>query len=119
MSSTKAEIAAAFRKAAVRTVSVAGVSLTIRGLTGADRVHFNQAIEESKKSGEPVPDFLVAYWGMCDGEGARLFDKPEDLADFDGGVLQTVALEVLKASGLYSGDDSKGEVSSADEAQKN
>lgn len=119
MSSTKAEISAAFRKAAVRTVSVAGVSLTIRGLTGADRVHFNQAIEESKKTGAPVPDFLVAYWGLCDSEGARLFDKPEDLADFDGGVLQTVALEVLKASGLYSGDDDKGEVSSADEAQKN
>ncbi|MEY4402184.1 MAG: hypothetical protein RIR91_219 [Verrucomicrobiota bacterium] len=119
MSNTKAEIVAAFKKAAVRQVEVAGVAIHLRGLTGSDRVAFNQAIEESKKTGEPVPDYLVAFWGMCDSEGARLFATPEECADFDGNTLQTIALEVLKASGLYSGNDAKGEVSSADEAQKN
>ncbi len=112
---TKAELLAAFRKAAVRTVTIAGQSVTVRGLTGADRLAFNQAIEDAKKAGTPVPDYLVAYWGLCDSEGVRLFGAPEELAEMDGAVLQAIALEVLKASGLYSGDDG----SSAEEAQGN
>ena len=112
---TKAEILAAFRKSAVRTVQVAGQDVTVRGLTGADRLAFNEAIAESQKSGTSVPDYLVAYWGWCDSEGARLFDKAEELADIDGAVLQTIALEVLKASGLYNADSG----SSAEVAQGN
>ena len=112
---TKAEILAAFRKSAVRTVQVAGQDVTVRGLTGADRLAFNAAIEEAKKSGQVVPDYLVAFWGWCDSEGVRLFDKAEELADIDGAVLQAIALEVLKASGLYSGEDG----SSAEVAQGN
>lgn len=114
---TKAEILAAFRKASVKTIQVEGLDVTIRGLTGGDRVAFNLAIEEAKKAGQVVPDYLVAFYGWCDSEGVRLFERPEELADIDGNVLQVIALEVLRASGLYAGGD--GEASSAEVAQGN
>lgn len=114
---TKAEILAAFRKASVRTIQVEGLDVTIRGLTGADRMAFNVAIEEARKAGTVVPDYLVAFYGWCDSEGVRLFDKAEELADIDGNILQVIALEVLKASGLYAG--AEGVPSSAEAAQGN
>lgn len=97
----RAQIAAALSKSAVRPIEFAGVSGFVRGLTGGERVQLQQWIAEG---GPAVQDFRVAALGLCDADGVRLFDDPEQLRDqaYPDNVLRKVALAVLEASGLTS-----------------
>jgi len=97
----RAQILAALSKDAVKPIDVLGVPGFVRGLTGGERVQLQQWIAEG---GTSVADYRVAALGICDADGVRLFDDPEQLRDqaYPENWLRKVALAVLEASGLTS-----------------
>lgn len=95
----RASILAALSRASIRTLVVAGETVHIRGLTGAERVQLQAWIKAASEGGEPLTDYKVAALGLCDADGVRLFDEAA-LADVDGAALGKIALAILEASGL-------------------
>jgi hypothetical protein len=75
----------------------------IRALSGAGRMKY---LELSKKFDGVVPGTHIAALGLCDEGGSVCFniDKPTDIEelglDVDGEVLQIIATEVFRVSGL-------------------
>ena len=96
----RAQISSTLARATVRPITVAGVELFVRGLSGAERVQLQKWAAEAQGGGEPVADHRIAQLGLCDAEGARLFDSVEDVAALDGEALSQIAKAILEASGL-------------------
>lgn len=96
----KAQISSAFAKASVRQIEVHGLTVYVRGLTGAERVQLQQMAGAAQQGGEPLADYKIVALGLCDSEGARLFDNPQDVSNLDGMILDKLAKEILEASGL-------------------
>jgi hypothetical protein len=96
----RATISSTLSKTSVKSLDVAGVTLFVRGLTGVERVALQKWAAESQAGGEPVADYRIAALGLCDAEGARLFDDEADVAKLDGAALGEIARAILEASGL-------------------
>lgn len=96
----RATISSTLSKASVKALDVAGVTLYVRGLTGAERVLLQKWAAEAQGGGEPVADFRIAALGLCDAEGVRLFEDEADVAKLDGATLGVIAKAILDASGL-------------------
>lgn len=96
----KAQITSTLSKATVRSLEVHGVTVYVRGLTGGERVQLQQWAAEASKGGEPLADYKVAFMGLCDADGVRLFDDVADVAKLDGAVLAELSKAIIEASGL-------------------
>lgn len=78
-------------------------AIYIRALSGAGRMKY---LELTKKFDGVVPATHIAALGLCDEGGSLCFniDKPADIeelsVDVDGEVLQIIANEVFRVSGL-------------------
>jgi hypothetical protein len=96
----RAQVSAALAKATVRPIVVAGVELFVRGLTGAERVQLQKWAAEAQGGGEPLSDYKVAFLGLCDADGVRLFEDEGSLAVLDGSAVSEIARAVIEASGL-------------------
>lgn len=94
--SLKASILDQLRVASVRPLTVSGVSMYVRGLTGAQRMQ----LQEAAAAGETLADYKVAALGLCDEAGERLFASGDDIAELDGESLAQIAKAVIEASGL-------------------
>jgi len=99
----RAQISTTLARATVRPITVAGVELYVRGLSGAERVTLQRWAAEAEAGGEPVSDFRVAWLGLCDADGVRLFEQPDELGVLDGSSVSEIAKAVIEASGLSSG----------------
>ena len=99
----------ALRTVSLRTVEVAGHTVHVRGLTGAER----KLLLDRAKDNDPLQPYELAGLAACDGEGKRLFSSEEaaELADVDAAAVDKIAAAVLEASGLTPG--------AKDEAVKN
>lgn len=96
----RAQVSATLAKVTIRPLIVAGVELFVRGLTGAERVQLMKWSAEAQGGGEPLSDYKVAFLGLCDADGVRLFDDEASLAVLDGGAVSEIARAVIEASGL-------------------
>jgi hypothetical protein len=101
----RAQISSTLAKASVRPITVAGVELFVRGLSGAERVHLQKWAAEAEAGGEPVSDHRVAWMGLCDADGVRLFDQVDDVAVLDGASVSEIAKAIIDASGLGKSAD--------------
>lgn len=95
----RASVLDRLRVASVRQIEVAGLSLHVRGLTGAERMQLQEAAADKRA----FADFQIAAMGLCDESGARLFESADDLAQLDGVALAEIARAVVEASGLATG----------------
>jgi hypothetical protein len=95
---TGADLLAALKKASIRPVSVAGVDVHVRGVTGAER----KLIIERARAGTPLQANELCALCLCDDRGAALFtaEQAADLDQADGGCLERLGTEILSASGL-------------------
>jgi hypothetical protein len=96
----RAQISSTLSKASVRSLELHGVTVYVRGLSGGERVQLQQWAAEAGAGGEPLADYKVAFLGLCDAEGVRLFDDPLEVAKLDGAVLADLSKAILEASGL-------------------
>jgi hypothetical protein len=96
----KAQISEGLARATVRSLTVAGVALFVRGLSGAERVQLQRWAADATAGGEPLSDYKVAFLGLCDADGARLFDDEAEVAKLDGAAVSEIARAVIEASGL-------------------
>jgi hypothetical protein len=96
----RATISSTLSKTSVKSLDVAGVTLFVRGLTGAERVVLQKWAAEAQAGGEPVADHRIAALGLCDADGVRLYDDEADVAKLDGAALGDIAKAILEASGL-------------------
>lgn len=96
----RASILAALSRATIRTLEVAGETVHIRGLTGAERVQLQGWMKAAAEGGEPLTDYRIVALGLCNPDGVRLFPNAEDIAHVDGVALGKMALAILEASGL-------------------
>lgn len=96
----KATISSAFSKASVKQLEINGLTVYVRGLTGAERVQLQQMATAAQNGGEPVADYKIVALGLCDSDGVRLFDDPEQVAVLDGAVLAKLAQAIFEQSGL-------------------
>jgi hypothetical protein len=90
-------------KPKVVRLELEGEEYYVRGLTGAGRATYLELVNEAGKKG--VPMHKTAALGLCEPDGTLSYDidKAEDLdelAAFDGDVLQTICLALFDVSGL-------------------
>ncbi len=98
---TAAEFLKAAKVATVRKIEVLGMPLHVRGLTGPER----RLLVQRGKAGDPMEAHEIVAMGACNEEGDPLFtvDQVIELARADGQVVESVAREILDASGLLEG----------------
>lgn len=95
---TGADLLAALKKASIRPVSVAGLDVHVRGVTGAER----KMIIERARAGSPLQANELCALCLCDEAGTALFtpEQAGELDQVDGGCLEKLGSEILSASGL-------------------
>jgi len=93
-----ADVLKTLRTLSLRPVTVAGLSLHVRGLTGAER----RLLAERAKDGHPMQAFEVVGLAACTEKGERLFTEDEaiELGNVDGAAVEQIAQAILEASGL-------------------
>lgn len=93
---TATEILAALRTASVRTVEVAGLTLTIRGLTAAEMI----LVQERAKGDKPMTDPEVVALCVIDEAGKPLFtpEQAAELANTHAGSIAKIARAIVAAS---------------------
>jgi hypothetical protein len=96
----KAQISEGLARATVRPLTVAGIALFVRGLSGAERVQLQKWAADAKVGGDPLSDYRVAFLGLCDADGLRLYDDEAEVAKLDGAAVSEIARAVIEASGL-------------------
>jgi hypothetical protein len=92
------ELLNALRTASVRKVSIGGLDLHIRGLTGAER----RLLQQRAKDGDPLMPHELVGLAVCDETGAAILtaEQVAELANVDGHLTERICEAVLKASGL-------------------
>lgn len=92
------DILKTLRTVSLRKVEVAGLTVHVRGLTGAER----RLITERARDNDPMQAYELAGLACCTDSGGRLFTEEEALAlaDVDGASVEKLAEAILKASGL-------------------
>lgn len=95
---TRDAVLAALRKASIRPVSVAGLDLHVRGVTGAER----KMLIERARAESPMQAYELVALCACDEDGNALFtpEQAADLANVDGACLEQIGAAILAASGL-------------------
>lgn len=95
---TASDVLRTLRVASLRKVSVAGLDLYVRGLTGAERV----LMVQRAKDGSPFTAHELAALALCDEHGAPLFtsEQAAELGAVDGLAVDAIATEILRASKL-------------------
>lgn len=108
-------LAAQLKAHSVKQVTVEGVTLHIRGLTGRER----QILIDRAKAQDPLRPHEVVAFGACAPNGERLFPDPESLIDMDGDILVKISDEILKASKLFKERKDGAADGAEDDAAKN
>lgn len=101
---TRDAVLAALKRASVRPVTVAGLELHVRGVSGAER----KALIDRARANEPMQAYELAALCLCDADGHALFtaDDVAALADTDGDSLEKIGAAILTASGLMPSAES-------------
>lgn len=90
-----------------------GATAYVKSMSGSQRVIWNSTGQQS--------DVLLAVFGLCEQNGQRLFDPPESgvaiVGEMDGEDVYTIAVAVLKVSGIIK--DKKEEGANPSNASQN
>ena len=97
--SKKVKALAAFKVASIHSIELGGETVHYRGFTCAQRESFVRAIKEKTVQDE-FSDAELVRLGVCDENGAPLFDTVDELANEPAEVLGKLAKEVLRVSGF-------------------
>lgn len=92
------ELLKALRTVSLRTVEVAGQTIHVRGLSGAER----KLLMDRAGDQNPLQPYELAGLAACTADGGRLFtdEEAQQLADVDAAAVDAIAVAVLEASGL-------------------
>lgn len=95
---TAAEFLSAAKRVSVKPVTVAGMALHVRGLTGGER----QLLRERAVAKDPMQATELVGLAVCHEDGTPFFtaEQVAELAQVDGQVVEELAQAILEASGL-------------------
>jgi hypothetical protein len=95
----------------VTPVAFGDATFHVRSMSGDLRSEFFRQV----KTGDGPPDYWIAAAGLCAEDGAEfmagktLAQKADAIKGLDGGLLNALAVAVLKASGLHAEADGDAE----------
>ncbi len=92
-------------KVKIGFVEVDGERLYVRSLSGRGRHIYTQLFTQAKAANASVESHVVVALGLCDEQGQLIYRHDDDadlneVLEFDGAVLDNLAVKVFELSGL-------------------
>jgi predicted aspartyl protease len=91
----KEQILSAKRKIESVPENELGLTVFLRRMTGGERDIYIDAIEKGTVTG-----YLILALTLCDENGARLFENPDELKALDHTVIDRLALKAMEINGF-------------------